>query len=189
MIITSTEIIYMIITILAVGYIFMDFFKIKSTEIQELSRAGREEFFLSVITISPAIILHELGHKFTALILGFNATFYMNALGLLVGIVLKFMNSPIIFFIPAYVSVGGVGTTFGQKFADVLIPLAGPLMNGLLYLISLIITKYELVKGKWYLSFWASKKINLFLMILNMIPFPGTDGYHFFRALFRLFVM
>jgi len=183
MILSFIELINIVITILAVGYIFMDIFRIKGTETYSSRTAGKEEFILSVLTVSPAIIFHEFGHKLVALALGFNATFNAYFLGLLIGVVLKFTNAPIIFFVPAYVSIGGTGTLLGQKYGSMLIPLAGPLVNGLLFLISLIITKYELVKGKWYLSFWASKKINLFLMILNMIPLPGTDGFHFFNAL------
>ena len=93
-------------------------------------------------------------------------------------------NAGFIFFVPAYVSITGASTPLTQSEVAV----AGPLMNLVLYLVSWAVLKLGLLKNKNYVFVAVvSKKINGFLFILNMIPIPGFDGFHFFSGIIKTF--
>ena len=172
------EILQMAITALAIGYIFMDFFKKPSTEMFYYSRAGKREFLLATLAAIPSVVFHELGHKFTALIFGGTATYYLHPF-LFLGVILKALKFPFIFIVPAYVTVSGL-----VSWQYTLTALAGPLVNLLIWGACKIITKKELVSGEKYLFFFVLGHINKWLFIFNMLPFPGTDGYKTMMGLF-----
>ncbi|MBW3022483.1 hypothetical protein KY308_00060 [Candidatus Woesearchaeota archaeon] len=177
--ITIREVLDFILMALIVGYIFSDFFRrdYKGTF------DTKAILFAAGIT-APAIILHELAHKFVAIHYGLQATFHAAYPWLAVGLILKALNTGFIFFVPAYVSLTGLSTPLTQSKVAV----AGPLMNLALYLISFAVLKLNLVKNKnWLLFTVITKKINGFLFILNMIPIPGFDGYHFFSGIFKTY--
>ena len=142
-----------------------------------------EGFKFAVMLVAPAIILHELAHKFVALSFGMQATFYAAYFWLFLALLLKAIKAPFIFFVPAFVSITGSGTYLQYS----MIAVAGPLMNLLLYLISNFMARKLLVSGrKQELPFWLlSAKINLFLFIFNMLPIPGFDGFKFYYGLLR----
>ena len=97
------EIIEIVITILVVGYLFMDFARRPKLEFWE--EEDRKKLFLnSCLMVIPSIIFHELAHKFTAIAFGYVAVFHAFYGGLLLGIILKNFRMPV-FFIPAYVSI------------------------------------------------------------------------------------
>ena len=52
------------------------------------------DFKYAIYVSAPAIIIHELGHKFVAMAYGYTATFEMFSLGLAIGVVLKLIGSP-----------------------------------------------------------------------------------------------
>src|SRR3990170_1397486 len=95
-----------------------------------------EDLKLSAAVAIPSLILHELAHKFIAILLGYSATFHAHIPGLIVGVILKMIGFPFIFFVPAYVSVP---TLEFNKWFFMLIALAGPLMNALLIVLSYIL--------------------------------------------------
>ena len=97
---TIREIIDIIIMTAALGYIFMGIFPRQPREFdirRYYSRFDFEDFKFSIMVTAPAIILHEFGHKFTALYFGLDAIFNAFFPGLLLGIVLKLMNFGFIF--------------------------------------------------------------------------------------------
>ena len=191
MIISISEVFDMVVMSLAVGYIFMDFFKPKNYSPDNLigyysrkKRYGKLDGFLfSIAVTAPAIIFHELGHKFSALAFGISSTFHTAYYFLGFGVLLKLIGSPFIFFVPAYVSIPNTTT----EFQSMIIAFAGPFVNFLLWLIAKIVLRYKL-KPLTRQLLWLTARINIFLFIFNMLPIPGFDGFKFYLGLIRTFI-
>lgn len=165
---TLFEIIDIIITIVAAGYI-----------LQPLTRNNKLKQSFAFAAIG--IVFHELGHKFTALASGFNAVYHANFMGLGFGLLLRFLGLPV-FFVPAYVSISGNGPVIGYLFTA----LAGPLTNLAVYGVSmLLLTKFSHVKWVQDNAEFINtlRVINLWLGIINLIPIPGTDGFNALNSL------
>jgi Zn-dependent protease len=188
MFVTLGEILDIVVMSLFVGYIFKDTFrKAEYHDYEPLRRFSSQSLdfenikYAALIT-SPAIILHELGHKFTALSFGTSATFHAAYFWLILGAVMKLMNFNFIFFVPAFVSYSGVGLSNLQMSA---IAFAGPFVNLMLYLASKYLSNVKHFSRNMKKAFLISSRINLFLFIFNLIPLPMFDGYHFFSNLIR----
>ncbi len=166
------ELLDVLITVAVLGYIFKD-----------IVREKWFGFYQSVIAVSPAIVLHELGHKFVAMAFGLSTELHASYFGLLIGIVLKAVSSPILFFIPAYVTIGAGATSM----QNMLIAFVGPGINGLIWLICKQLRKRRL-KMRTYVILTISQKINGFLFIFNMIPIPPFDGFTVFSSLLKLLI-
>ncbi len=137
-----------------------------------------ERYKLSAMVAIPSLILHEFGHKFIAILMGMSATFHANYFGLFIGIAFKTLGLPV-FFIPAYVSVN---TLFASRISLILVAIAGPLLNATLFLATYPIEKY--VKNKNHaIILYLTRSINMWLLILNLLPIPGTDGFNAIRYL------
>lgn len=186
MLVSPGEIIDLIVMTLAIGFIFKDIIRIPGRMYQPLAPGfDIENFKFTCLVIAPAIVLHEMAHKFVALGFGINATFHASYFGLLLGLFLKFINIGFIFFIPGYVSVPIVGVTPLQHS---IIAVSGPLMNLALWLGSLfILKKHTSLTSKQRLALIITKQINMFLFIFNMIPVPPFDGGHFISGLMQTF--
>ncbi len=108
-IITPKEIFDVVVMTIAVGYIFMHFLK-KPVHSPDYYLKGRgfdwETFKMACWVTAPALILHELAHKFVALGFGFNAVFHAAYIFLAIGVILRLAGSNFIFFVPAYVAIG-----------------------------------------------------------------------------------
>ncbi len=179
---TLKEFFDMIVMSLAIGFIFSDFFSTYKHRIPYYSQ-GRfdwNSFWFSVLLVAPTIILHEFGHKFTAMAFGLHAVFHAAYFWLLIAVLLKLIHSPFLFFVPAYVSIYGPAS----PGASALIAFAGPAVNLLLFLISkLVIPK----ASKRNLPYWMLfSKINFFFFIFNMLPIPGFDGFTVYFNLFKI---
>jgi Zn-dependent protease len=200
MFVTLIEIFDMFVTIALVGFLFMDAFKAPKAEKKgdELSRYLNKksrfsnfnwnDFWFAAMVTAPAILLHELGHKIVALSFGYQATFhafYANSTTLFLGlfaIAMKLLNFGLIFLVPGFVSITGVGGPLQSG----LIAFAGPGVNLLLFLIALFIVKTQKLKEKGA-HFWVlTKNINLFLFIFNMLPIPGFDGFTVWSSLWTI---
>ncbi len=194
MVVSINEIIDLVIMILAIGFIFKDAFPKpapkKYDPVKELRKAAKGEdkydnLLFAALIAAPGIILHEMAHKFAALLFGVQATFHAAYTWLLVGILLKMLNFGFIFFVPGYVEYPASLVTLPQS---AIIAVAGPLMNLLLFLIAWALIKSNKVKKKNYLlALHLTKNINLFLFFFNMIPVPPFDGGHFFIDLYKIF--
>jgi len=177
-----SEIAYIVITILALGFIFSER-KVVLTEFgHELAEGWQQQLKNAVMIAAPAVLLHEFAHKFLALSFGFTATYAASLWGLALGVFLKFAGSPFVFFVPGYVSISGVGSqiNFGM------VALVGPIINLALFLFFTAAHKYDLFPRYQHIVY-ASKQINLWLFIFNMLPIPGFDGFKFYASLFSLF--
>ena len=180
------EIRNVIIMRLAVGYIFMGFVK-QYVHPDPLTDSGTTKFDfnafkLAILVTAPSVVIHEFGHKFVAMAFGLTATFKAAYFWLLLGIFLKAIGSAFIFFVPAYVSFSAAASQFQVMF----ISIAGPLMNLVMFGGAYYALKYRKVSYKFIPAVHLFKQINLFLFGLNMIPIPGFDGFHFFRALLNV---
>lgn len=192
MFVTPIEIFDMLLMIGVVGFIFMDAFTAPTPlqkEGDELAKYLKRKssfnwnnFWFAAMVTAPAIILHELGHKITALSFGSTAIFNAAYIWLGVAVILKLVKFPFIFFVPAYVRITGALTASQSAW----IAFAGPGVNLLLFIISWIVVKTQKLKNQ-KLHFWVlTKNINLFLLIFNLIPIPGFDGFTVFSNLWKI---
>ncbi len=189
MILSIPEIIDMVIMIAIVGWIFSDIFRKPEKEDYDPLRQYKrryinwDNFIFAALVTAPAILFHELAHKFVALSFGLNATFQAAYMFLLLGIIMKLMNFGFIFFVPAYVSISATAS----PLISAIISLAGPLTNLILWIVSLIFLKTMNLKRRQMQFLFLTSKINMFLFIFNILPIPGFDGYHFFEGIIRVF--
>lgn len=187
------EIFDIILMSLVVGWIFKDLFKPKfawkspdeylKNVTPGVKNLKMNDFWFAVLLVAPSIILHEFGHKLIAMSFGLDATFHAAYKWLVIAILLK-MFLGFIFFVPAYVSFPAIAL----PWQSALIAFAGPAVNGLLYLGTLLYMKYSKRKhGKEMTRFLILfKRINGFLFVFNMIPIPGFDGFHVLSSLAKM---
>jgi len=186
MLFTIWEIVQLAITIVALGFIFSGQIKAPHTESDfglDFGNFGINwtDVKYAAMIAAPAVLLHELGHKFVALDFGFDAAYQASFWGLGLGIIMRLFMPALMFFIPGYVSIGGVGSAFDFG----LVALAGPLVNLALFGICALALNQGWAP-KYDRIFYLSKQINLWLFIFNMLPIPGIDGFKFYSGLFSL---
>ncbi|MBR9700732.1 M50 family metallopeptidase [Candidatus Woesearchaeota archaeon] len=210
MVISLFELLDMVLMTLIIGYLFKDAFRIplhpKKTDILDQYKKGKrfdwEDFWFACALIAPSILIHEFGHKFTALAFGLDATFHgacsVSSLATggffstfcsiqLLAIVLKYIGFGFVFFIPAFVSITGSATPLQHA----LISFMGPFVHLVFWLgAAWILKDYKRIK-KWSrkkrMFVFFFKQINMLLFILNMLPIPGFDGYWVFMNLYKAF--
>lgn len=181
---TMQEIIYLVILTLAIGYIFSGFIK-KPDSARYYLRQGFnfEDLKFAIIVTAPAIILHELAHKFTAIAFGLTASFHIFWEGLGLAIFLKVIHSPFLIIAPGYVLIQQGAT----NIQNILISFAGPFSNLVLFLIAhLILTRAMRLSRIQAVGLILTKRINLLLFIFNMLPIPPLDGSHVLLGLIKL---
>lgn len=176
------ELIDVIVMTAAVGYIFMDFFKQKNHHFG----FDKNAFYFACLVTAPALIFHELAHKFVAMSFGLDATFHAAYFWLLIGVALKLLRFNFIFFVPAYVSIGAGQDVQGLPMA--LTAGAGPFLNFVLFAISSLLLKQKKLTHKTYIFLQVTKQINLLLFILNMLPIPFFDGMKFYQGIAHAFL-
>tara|TARA_Y100000034_G_scaffold20219_2_gene23047 strand:+ start:11596 stop:12198 length:603 start_codon:yes stop_codon:yes gene_type:complete len=197
MLFTPIELLDIVIISLAIGYIFKDFIKVKHhAKYHEdpikfyQQNVKLSNFKMAVMITAPTIILHELGHKFMAISFGMIAQLKA-AYGFLgLGVLLKLLNFGFIFFVPAYVSWGCpsqecVLVLQQNPWIGSLIAFAGPLLNGILWLICYFAIKSSYIKPKYKPMIGLTKRINGFLFVFNLLPIPMFDGWHVVSGLVR----
>ena len=173
----------------ALGYIFMDAFpahprRITEAYFQQFQGFRWHDFWFACAVTAPSIILHEMGHKFVAMAYGLSATFHAAYTWLFLGIGLKLLNTGLIFFIPGYVSIGPGGGALQMAF----VALAGPIWHLLLWggsKIALDSDKKIPHNTRFFLLLLGH--INKFLLIFNLLPIPGFDGFSVYLNLYRAF--
>ena len=182
MLLSLFEIGQFIILTLALGYIFSGFIKTDPYKPRKLF--DWEDIKFAAIVSTPAVVLHEFGHKFVALAFGLDATFYVWGTGLIIGIILKAINSPFLFLAPAYVAISGSAL----PYQSALIAFAGPFVNLLIYVVSIFVIKTKKKMSDKELIGWTiSKRLNIFLFIFNLIPIGPLDGAQVLNGLMGMF--
>ncbi|HLC54958.1 MAG TPA: M50 family metallopeptidase [Candidatus Nanoarchaeia archaeon] len=182
--ITLEEILYFIILSVVLGYIFSGIIKRPRTEfdIEHPNRFDWRGYSYAIAISAPAVILHELGHKFVAISYDLAATFKIWPFGLILGAFLKFINSPIILFAPGYVQILGTPSTIETFW----ISFAGPLVNLVLFLLAWYLLEHAKLSRTQAILLYLTKQINLFLFIFNLLPIPPLDGSKVFGSLIQM---
>lgn len=202
MLFTLQEFIDLIIMTIGVGFIFMDSFGIRR---QVMATKSYEEdpvayyqsalkkklpgfnwnaLGIACLITAPAVIFHEVAHKIVAISLGMQATFHAAYPWLIIGIIMKYMIG-FVFFVPGYVTHTGIAT----PLQEAAIAFAGPALNGILWLIAWSILKFKLMKlsPRAVQILVATRYINGFLFIFNMIPIGPFDGAKVFGGVMQYF--
>lgn len=187
---TIYELFDVIVMTLALGFIFKDVFSKPQEEDYDPLTAKRYSFLnwadfkFAIIVTGPAILLHELGHKFVAIALGLYAQFHAAYMWLGLGVILKLVGAPLVFFVPAYVSHSAAAL----PWQSALIAFAGPFVNLVLWLGSWYVLKNaKKLSRPQFVLISLTKRINMFLFIFNMIPIPPFDGGHVVMGLWQTF--
>ena len=185
--ITLMELVDIIIMTFAIGYIFSDFFRREPLEGYDPLKYYQkpplfENIKFAAMVAAPAVVFHELAHKFVAMLFGATATLHAPYTMYAVVILLKLMRFPLLFFVGGYVS-----HTPLPPIESSIVAIAGPLTNLILWLAAIAVVKYRLIDRKYYKIIVPMGKLNMFLFIFNIIPLPGFDGFHFFSSLFKAF--
>lgn len=190
-IISISEIIGIIIVSLYISFIFSAFIKKPRTIYDTYSQKSHlwEDMKFSALIVVPAVILHEMAHKFVAMGMGFESVFYgfysssWTMTLAIISIVLRLFHSPFILIVPGFV---GIPSTVSALNSGI-IAFAGPLTNLILFFIAGYILKNKKLTHKQTIIAILTKKINMWLFLFNMIPIPPFDGGHVLNALFSLF--
>jgi Zn-dependent protease len=194
MLFTLQEFIDVIIMTLGVAFIFMDRFGITQPTAnidpiiayyQKVKGFNWQTLKIAVVITAPAVIFHELAHKLVAIGFGLKATFHAAYFWLGFGVVMKLLNTGLIFFVPGYVSHSGGAL----PIQSVAIAFAGPFLNLVLWFICWFLIKFKPIKmsTRTVQIVAASRYINGFLFLFNMIPFGFFDGSHVMEGLIQYF--
>ncbi|MBS3108655.1 site-2 protease family protein [Candidatus Woesearchaeota archaeon] len=182
MIISLIEFFRLVVVTFALGYIFSSSIKLPK-DIEDFYKGfDWGNIKIAVAIAAPAVLLHELGHKFTALAFGINAEFFASYLGLGIGVLLRLINSPLLLFVPGYVNIANA-----TSVQSMIIAFMGPFMNLLLWIGAFLLLKYRHYNAKASIILYATKRINMILFIFNMLPIPPFDGFKVLSGLFGSF--
>lgn len=178
--ITLFEVMGILIVTAVVGYIFSSFISMYRGGFGPLTL---DDYKLSIMIAAPAIILHEMGHKFVGLAFGLPSVFNVFWEGLGLALILRWINSPILLLAPAYVTVPNA-----LPIQSALIAFAGPAVNLVLWLGSAYYLKHaKNLKRSVMLALGLARQLNKWLFIFNMIPIPPLDGFNVVSSLYHVF--
>ncbi len=189
-VVSLQELFDLAIMIAVIGYIFKDLLPVRDATNYDPLLALRKKGFFSegfknaLIVAAPAIALHEIGHKVAAMSFGLQATFHAAYTWLGIGLLLKVIGAPFLFFVPGFVSYTGAGVA---PLARAMIAFSGPAVNLLLFLFATIAIRQKWFSSKYLSMLYLTKQINLFLFIFNMLPIGFFDGAHVFQSLIQAF--
>lgn len=181
--ISISEIFNLIILTVAIGYIFSGFIK-KPGGVYKPG-FNWEDFKFSIIVAARAVVLHELFHKFVAILFGMSAQFYIWPFGIFLAVFLKLIHSPFLIIAPGYVGIPGLQQA---SMITAIIAFAGPLANIILFTAAhLILTRAKHLTRIQATALYLTKQINLLLLIFNLIPIPPLDGSKVLAGIISLF--
>ncbi len=196
MVFTIQEIIDMLIIIAAAGFIFKDVLRpampkhdYTADPVAYYRRMGAgkhrfEGFWFAALVTAPAILLHEFGHKFVAMGFGLAATLHASYTWLGIAVIIKLLNFPFLFLVPAFVSYPALAT----PSQSAIIAFVGPAVNLVLWLGARLALQQRVTNDpKWIAALKLTSVINMILFIINMIPIPPFDGGHGFVSLWKVF--
>src|SRR3989344_4213683 len=133
-------------------------------------------FPLAFLIIVPAFVLHELGHKVVAQKFGFWAEYRMWTQGLLMAILIMIVSltfgNPFLFVAPGAVYFAANYRANSEKVGK--IGLVGPVINIVLGVVFGLAAIFVGTSGLSVILAMGAK-VNAFLAIFNLIPFPPFD--------------
>ena len=129
---------------------------------------------ISLITVGPGFVFHELSHKFVAQRYGFWAEFRMWMMGLVLALVTSLIG--FIFAAPGATYISGQNISEKENG---IISIAGPLVN---VAIAAFFIPFAF-SGNYYMEAIGSygSYINLFLALFNLLPLGPLDGAKVWR--------
>ncbi|MDN5358818.1 MAG: hypothetical protein PWP76_661 [Candidatus Diapherotrites archaeon] len=128
-------------------------------------------FPLYLIVVGTAFVLHELGHKFAAIRLGYYAEYRLWTAGLVLALFMAIFTG-FVFAAPGAVYVLG----YPNRRENGIISLAGPLVNFIVAVTALLI-RYLLSPAPLINTvLYAVFTVNAFIGFFNMLPFYPLDG-------------
>lgn len=182
------EIFNLAILTIAIGFIISGYIKHPNKSFrQQMKRTffDWDDFKFGLLIAAPGIVLHELAHKFVAIGFGTQATFQIFFIGILLGVFLRMIKSPVLILAPGYVMIPNLEALTPLQTS--LVAFGGPFVNLLLWLIPLAILRTQ--KGKLSRSMavflFYTAFLNMWLFIFNMLPIPPLDGSKVFLGLFN----
>ena len=127
-------------------------------------------FIAVLLIVFTSFVLHELGHKFVAILFGCESRYEISYPLLITSFIIAYLsNWKIIFAAPGAVVSYKSGMSEREEG---LISLAGPMMNVLVAIICLYLMYHTS-----YLSFLQTLGLfNCFVAFFNMLPFSVLDG-------------
>ncbi|MBI5390425.1 hypothetical protein HZB02_02980 [Candidatus Woesearchaeota archaeon] len=189
MFLSFQELFDIVLMTFAIGFIFSRLFQRRSRVItadyDPLVAYQRpsiwDEILQGAKIAAPAVVLHELNHKFVAMAFGAEATLHAPYVWYAIVLVLILINFPLFFFVGGYVT-----HTPLAAIPSALVAFAGPFMNLLLWALAEAAIRYNWIPEKHHADLKMMAKINLFLAGFNMIPLPGFDGWNVVTSLWSL---
>jgi len=184
MIFSVSELAQLLVASAVLSYIFTSFVKPSSQDVfSSYKRFDWKSFRYAASVAVPSVILHEFGHKFIALALGLDAHFQAWGLGLVLGLVLKFIGSGFLLLAPGYVIISNVS----GPLSVFLTSFSGPFVNLVFWLGSLAVLRYHKnLKEQYLYYFGLFATVNKWLFLFNMLPIPPLDGSKVFLSLWQL---
>ena len=125
---------------------------------------------ISLVTVGPGFVFHELSHKFVAQRYGYWAEFRMWPMGLVLALVTSLIG--FIFAAPGATYISGTNITKGENGK---ISLAGPLTNVVIASLFIPFLFFDSSSLLWLVGY-IGVRINVFLALFNMLPIGPLDG-------------
>ena len=143
-----------------------------------------EALILSLLTVGPGFVFHELSHKFVAQRYGFWAEFRMWPMGLVLALITSLVG--FIFAAPGATYISGMNISRKENGH---ISIAGPLVNLAIGSLFLPLAFMEPSGSFLLLVGVYGSYINFFLALFNLIPLGPLDGSKVFRWNFPIWVI
>lgn len=137
-------------------------------------------FLVSTAIVAPALIFHELAHKFVAQKYDCKANYVLWPIGVIFSVFMTLISGFVFATLGAVMIATTYSTRLGYRYVGLTneeigkISWSGPMVNIALAIIGYILAPFNPS------AFNVLVQINLIIALFNMIPFPPLDGSKIF---------